>query len=819
MTAKALPVSALCQECDERQLDFDTTADLKDLTEVIGQARAVESAQFGIGIRREGYNLFALGPTGTGKFSLINRLAKEKAATEPLPNDWCYVNNFKEAHKPRALELAPGLGDSLRRDMDQLVDDLRSSMPAAYESEEYRTQVQAIQEEVKEREESALQELQKSAKEKGIALIRTPAGFAFAPTKDDEVVSPDEYDKLSKTERKRIERDVEELQQQLQRSLHQVPQWKKEIKDRVKSLDREVATYSVSHLIESLQEKYRESAAVTEYLGEVREDVIDHLEDFRSNEEEGPTVLGIQLSKAAEGPSFNRYKVNVLVGHANGDGAPVIYEDNPSYQNLVGRVEHLAQLGALVTDFTMIKSGALHRANGGYLLIDAQKVLMQPYAWEGLKRALRSRQIHIESLGQMLSLVSTVSLEPAPVPMNVKVVMLGDPYLYYLLAYYDPEFGELFKVAVDFDDRMQRDADSSRLYPRLIATLVRKEDLRHFHRTAVARVIEHSARAVGDAERLSTHMGSVQDLLREADYWADEAGADIVRREHVQHAIDSQIHRSDRLQQRIQEEIQRGTILIDTEGERVGAVNGLSVMSLGQYSFGQPSRITARVRLGEGEVIDIEREVELGGPIHSKGVMILAGYLGARFAHDRPLSLSASLVFEQSYGEIEGDSASSTELYALLSALAEAPIKQCFAVTGSVNQQGEVQPIGGVNEKIEGFFDVCRARELTGEQGVLIPESNVKHLMLRQDVVDAVADGKFSIYAVATIDEGIEILTGVPAGERDASGRFPPNSINYRVDEKIRTLSEKMHAFATATKGAEAEDEKGEAGDDEGAEE
>jgi len=484
-----------------------------------------------------------------------------------------------------------------------------------------------------------------------------------------------------------------------------------------------------------------------------------------------------------------------MVDHSESKGAPVVYEDNPTYQNLVGEAEYMAQLGAIFTDFGLLRPGALHQANGGCLLLDAVRVLSLPYAWEGLKRALRSGQIRIESLGQALSLISTASLEPEPIPLNVKVVLLGERLLYYLLVQRDSEFNELFKVAVDFDEEVDRSPSSQLVYAKLIGRLARQEKLLPFDRGGVARVIEQSSRLVSDAEKLSLHNQTLSDLLREADYWARKAGSNLVAAGDVQRAIDSQVYRASRLRDRYQEEVLRGTLLIDTQGAKVGQVNGLSVVQPGRFAFGHPSRITARVRLGRGEVVDIEREVELSGPIHSKGVLILSGFLGARYAPDRPLSLSASLVFEQSYSGVEGDSASSAELYALLSALSEAPIKQSLAVTGSVNQRGEVQAIGGVNEKIEGFFDLCQARGLTGEQGVLIPASNVKHLMLRRDVVEAVGAAKFHVYPVETIDQGISLLTGLEAGERDSSGSFPEDSINHRVEMRLIALAEKRAAF------------------------
>jgi lon-related putative ATP-dependent protease len=526
-------------------------------------------------------------------------------------------------------------------------------------------------------------------------------------------------------------------------------------------------------------------------------------EILAQDEEQMPTADGASASplaaiqkQATESRIARRYQVNVLIDHSNSQGAPVIYEDNPAYQNLLGRTEHIAQMGALVTDFNLLKAGTLHQANGGYLILEARKLLLEPYAWEGLKRTLRSGQIRIESPAQMYNLISTISLEPEPIPLDVKVALLGEPMLYYLLAQADPDFGDLFKVAADFAEQMDRTPENQRLYARLIANLIDQNELLPFDRPAVAKVIEQSVRLAGDAGKLTAQVRDITNLLREASYWASEAGHKVVQAEDVQKAIEAKIYRSDRLRERIQEDIRRGTILIDTEGEKVGQVNGLSVIQLGDFTFGRPSRITARVWMGKGEVIDIEREVELAGPIHSKGVLILSSFLGSRYATDQPLALSASLVFEQSYGGVEGDSASSAELYALLSALSEVPLKQSLAVTGSVNQHGQVQPIGGVNEKIEGFFDVCQITAgLTGEQGVLIPVSNVKHLMLRPDVVQAVAEGKFHIYPVETIDQGIEILTGAPAGEPDEAGNYPENSINGRVKAKLTRLVEKSRSF------------------------
>lgn len=796
MAIKRLEPATLFQPCDEQDLHFETTAELQDLEEIIGQPRAVEATKFGIGIRRNGYNLFALGPAGSGRRSLVQRYAEERATGEALPPDWCYVNNFQQSHKPHVLALPAGRGVELRDDMEQFIEDLHAAIPAVFESSEYRTRAQGIEEDINQQQEQALKKIQESAQRKNISLIQTPTGFTLAPVRDGKTLSLEEFQKLPEQERKRIEQDTEELQEQLGKTLREAPKWQKEGRDRMGRLNREMAGTTVSHLIETLLHKYAGLEAVTAHLGEVREDVINSFRHFLHEEERKPTLFGIPVPSQAEGPPWlNRYRVNILVSHNANHGAPVVYEDHPSYNNLLGRVEHQAQLGALMTDFTMIRAGALHRANGGYLILDAFKVLTQPFAWDALKRTLQAGEIRIESLAQLTSLISTVSVEPEPIPLNVKVILLGERHIYYLLAQLDPEFDELFKVAIDFDDRMERSAASQQLYARLIASLINREQLRHFDRSAVARVIEQSARSLGDSEKLATHMRSLADLLQESDYWAAQRGGETVGRQDVQRAIDTRIYRVDRVRERIQEEIRRGTLLIDTQGDRTGQVNGLSVLGLGNFMFGRPSRITAQVRLGENQVVDIEREVELGGPIHSKGVFILSAFIGARYLPDQPLALSASLVFEQSYGEIEGDSASAAELFALLSALADAPLRQSLAVTGSVNQHGEIQPIGGVNEKIEGFFDVCAQRGLNGEQGVIIPATNVKHLMLREDVLAAVEAGRFAVHAIDHVDDGIELLTGVPAGQRDAGGRFPEDSINARVEDTLARYSECMRAF------------------------
>ncbi|MBK1731500.1 Lon protease family protein [Thiococcus pfennigii] len=796
MPVTPLSPNALYRRCDPDQLGFATTAELEAGDALIPQERARHTIEFGIGIRHSGYNLFALGPSGTGKLALIRRTLEERATAEPVPSDWCYVFNFANAHRPRALRLPPGRGNTLRRDMEQLVTDLHRAIPGVFESDEYRTRSQALEEELEERQEQAMGALREMAKEKDVVLLQTPTGFTLAPIRNGKPLGPEEFHALPKKEQTRIEADIDALQAEMRKVMHQMPVWKKRSDEQIEELNREMAGGAVRSLIETLGERYQDLPAVVAYLDEVQADVVEHFRQFLPTQDKQPPFLAGWTPPNGDGPPWHhRYRINVLLGHDQNGGAPVVYADLPAHHQLVGRIEHRAHLGALETDFTMIRAGALHEANGGYLILDALKLLLQPFAWETLKRLLQAGEIRIESLAQITSLISTLSLEPEPIPLDVKVVMLGERHIYYLLCQLDPEFRELFKVAVDFDDELVRDPASALGYARFVAAEVHRAALRPFEAAAVAHVVEHGARLVDDNERLTSHMRSIGDLLREADYWAGASDHALVTAADVEQAIRARIERADRIARRLREETTRGTILIDTDGERIGQVNGLAVMALGDFAFGHPSRITARVRLGKGEVIDIEREVKLGGPLHTKGVLILQGFIAGRYALEHPLSLSASLVFEQTYGGVDGDSASSAELYALLSALAELPICQSLAVTGSVNQRGEIQAIGGVNEKIEGFYDTCAARGPVTGQGVLIPAANVKHLMLRADVREAAAAGRFAIYPVTTVDEGIELLTGMPAGTRGADGRWSPGSVNARVEARLVGFSERLRAL------------------------
>ncbi|HEX5454093.1 MAG TPA: ATP-binding protein [Stellaceae bacterium] len=798
-----LPPALLYRRCDPAELPFELCSELVDAPAPIGQERAVEALRFALRMRGTGYNVYALGASGTGRHEVIEELLRGKAEGEPVPPDWCYVNNFADPQRPRRLQLPAGRATGLAAAMKRLVEELRAALPAAFERDEYRARRDAIEQQFRQRSEETFGALQQRAAASKIALVRTPMGLALAPMHDGKVMPPEAFNHLPEAERNRLQHEIEALQKELEATVAQVPLWEREHRDAMQRLSREVTGFAIAHLMEELRDDYKDLPEVVHYLEEVERDIKENAEDFLAppSAPDGAPPMPAPAIRDLEDARFRRYQVNVIVDNGGRQGAPVIYEDNPTHQTLVGRVQHLARFGALVTDFNLLAPGALHHANGGYLILDAQKLLAGNPGWASLKRALGSGQIRIETLEQMMSLASTIALEPEPIPLNVKVVLIGPPNLYYLLSTYDEDFADLFKIAADFEDRVARTPETTLLYARLICAMTRREGLRPLERVAVARVIEHAARLSGNADKLTTSVRAFLDLLRESDQLAADAGKAAVGEAEVQAAIDAQFRRADRVYRRLQEEIGRRTIRIETDGEAVGQINGLSVITLGNSAFGTPTRITARVRLGRGEVVDIEREVQLGGPLHSKGVLILSGFLGGRFGRERPLSLNASLVFEQSYGGVDGDSASAAELFTLLSALAEAPIAQRFAVTGSVDQRGQIQAIGGVNEKIEGFFDSCLETGFTGHQGVIIPASNVRHLMLRPDVVEAAEQGRFAIYPMDTVDQGLELLTGIPAGQPDVDGRYPSGTLNQRIAARLDAFAAKAADLARAAAG------------------
>ncbi len=761
-------------------LEFTSTDQLQPLTESVGQGRALDSMAFGVGIRHEGYNLYVMGSTGIGRHWMVtetlNRLDRPIGGQS---SDWCYLNNFDAPHKPIAVSLPPGKGRVLRKDMRQLVESLLDAIPAALQSKEFRKQAEVISGDLKRREERMAAEFDRRTREEGIALLHTPTGYSLVPVKDDKLISPEEFEKLPDEEQKSIEQVVEKFHDELRNTLAQIPIWKRDMRQRFKKLEREFVGITLEQLMQDLFQKYADHPDLVSYLDAVREDVRENLELFRPADETEEAPL------EADDPRFIRYKVNLLVDNRDGPAVPLVYEANPTYQNLLGRVEHMARMGTLATDFTLIKAGALHHANDGYLVLDAEKLLTNPFSWEALKRTLKSGEVRIESLERQLSLVSTISLEPDPIPITLKVVWIGDRRIYHLLKAYDADFGQLFKVAVDLAETLPRKDGNDKRFAELIATLQQRERLLPVSRPGVAHIIEQSARRAQGGNKLSLHMGGLTDLLKEADFWAREEQNGQVEKRHVQQALDHQTRRVGQLQEHLQEEILEGNLMIDTTGIQLGRVNGLSVIQLGDHAFGLPSRISATARLGSGELVDIEREVDQGGPIHSKGVFILSAYINRRYARYQPLSLAATLVFEQTYGEVEGDSASAAELCALLSALGDIPLKQSLAITGSVNQHGEMQPIGGVCEKIEGFFDICQARGLDGTQGVIIPVANRRDLMLKQALIDAASKGRFQVYAVNHVEQAMQLLSGLEPGVADNRGIYPDQTINGLIQQRL----------------------------------
>ncbi|WP_296225781.1 Lon protease family protein [Ralstonia sp. UBA689] len=787
-TITELRPEALYTVCDPAKLGFSTTEALEDFEPALLHPRAMRAMQLGLGMRKRGYSLFVLGESGSGRHAIVRQLLEQASHEGAAPEDWCYVNDFSMPGRARLLQLPCGRGKQLRNDMQDFVGELGPAIAAAFESDQYRERIEALQEEEKTREENALHQLGDASQQAGLVLLRTPRGFIFAPLKNnEETYSDEEFAQLPEERQREFGEKVTEHYEKFQRLMNEFPRWRRNLQKTIKEVGSEVLMLAVGHLLEDIKPAYADLPVVMEYLDAVLRDIMEtgeSLHGLTKSEDESETTL---YSGAI---SVQRYLVNLLVENSPGCGRPVVMEDNPTLPNLVGRIDHHVHMGTLVTHFTLIKAGALHRANGGFLVLDVVKVLSQPYAWEGLKRALHAGEIRIESVADLLGMGGPAQLQLQPVPLNVKVVLIGERIVYYLLAELDPDFAPLFKINADLESEIQRTPDSSGHYARLIATMARQDQLRPLSAGAVARLIEHAARLAGDAEKLSTRTLPLCDLLQEADHLAGQADTPLIERTHVEAALEAHRERHQRVEERYREDILRGLLLIDTSGTQVGQTNGLAVIMLGAGTFAHPVRITATVRMGEGEIIDIEREAELGGPIHSKGVLILSSFLAARFGWAMPLSLCATLVFEQSYGGVEGDSASLAELASLLSALSGLPIRQSVAVSGSVNQFGVVQPVGGINEKIEGFFDVCAARGLTGEQGVLIPAANVCHLMLRENVVAAVREGHFHIWAVRTIDEAMECLTGVSAGEPDEKGEIPAGTINFEIAVHLAELAQ-----------------------------
>jgi lon-related putative ATP-dependent protease len=799
---RRVPPESLRWTCDPATLDFVSTASLPadaGDTPVVGQGRAVRALQFGLGITQAGYNVFVNGPPGTGRNTYTRAEVEQAARERPVPQDWIYVRNFVSAStdEPVAIPLPPGRGRTLRRDVAELVTDVREALRRAFASEAYERQRADVVRQGEQRVAEVWQGLEQQARTRGLALQRMPTGILTVPVDlQGRPLSEEVFRALPEDERTRLTNNMRDMQDLVNEAMRRVRAIEREGRDALRDLERRTAQYVIDGPVARLKEEYGQFPKVVAFLDAAERDMVDRLPEFSAGrDEDAATAPRPDLPLLPRRDPFLRYQVNLLVDHAETKGAPVVFEANPTYYNLLGKVEYRVELGALVTDVTMIKPGALHRANGGYLVLQVRDVLTSPFAYEGLKRALRGQEIRMEPLGEAAGLLPTATLRPEPIPLDVKVVLIGTPDLYYLLYTLDEEFEKLFKIRADFDVVMDRTPETQREYARAIAAICRKYGVCDFDGSAVAAVLEYSARVAADQEKLSTRFNEVGEIVFEAGAWARREGRKSATGDDVRRAIDEKISRSSMIEEKIREMIARGQLLVDTDGAAVGQINGLSVLQLGDYAFGQPSRITARAHVGSRGIVNIERETQMSGRIHSKGVFVLASFLANRFAQQQPLSVSASLTFEQQYSEVDGDSASSTELYALLSELSGLPIDQGIATTGSVNQRGEIQPIGGVNEKIEGFYYACKIKGLTGRQGVIIPPQNVRNLMLRDEVAGAARDGRFHIWTAATIDEGIEILTGTPAGIPDDAGRYPPDSVNGRAAARLAELARRYRDF------------------------
>jgi len=793
----AVPVEKLHWRCPEELFQFECTTDIEPLKEFIGQDRALDSINFGLAVERPGYNLFLTGLTGTGKAATIKSRIEKFIAGKKAQGikyqlyDWCYVHNFSDPDRTKVLKLPQGIGKSFRDHMEGLLKTLKEDIPKAFSSEEYTKRKQEVMEEHQRKYQAMMDTMEQEAMEKNLMVQLSPMGAAVVPLVNGKPMTREEFLSLSEKERGTIESKRLEMMRKVDETYSRIRDMENELAEKMKGIDLRIGEFAASRHFEELLKTYSEYPEVVNFLKEAKEYTLSKLDLF--TQPPMPQLPGLPPMPHVD--SFTAYKVNVFVDNSSLDGPPIIIEPNPNWFNMFGKVERRALMGTYLSDHTMIKPGAVHLANGGYLILNIRDVLLNPGVWEGFKRVIRTKEVRVEDPLEQFSFLTPQGMRPQPVPVELKIAVIGDDNLYQLLSIYDEDFWEMFKVKADFDYQVQRTEENIKAYTCFIRTCCDEEKLLPFDRSGVAKVIEFATRAVGDQEKLSARFGQLKDLLIEADYWARASKSEMIKGEHVEKAVREKIHRLDLIAERIRQLIEEGTLMIDVKGEVVGQVNGLSVYDIGTFSFGRPSRITAKTFLGRRGVINIERESQLSGRIHDKGVLILSGYLGWKYAQDKPLSLSASLCFEQSYTGIEGDSASSTELYAILSSLSDLPIRQDIAVTGSVNQKGEVQPIGGVNQKIEGFFDVCKAKGLTGDQGVMIPFQNIRNLMLREDVIKAVQDGKFHIYAVKSIDEGIEILTGMSAGDKKPDGRYPEGTVNYRAEKRLGELAEGVKKY------------------------
>ncbi len=789
----SVPVEKLRNVCDANLMHCESTKDLVPLSEIIGQERAVRALKLGLGIKNHGFNVYVAGYPGTGRKTAVKNFVEAQAKQQPVPDDWCYVKNFGNQYEPKAIKFSAGKGKEFREDMKNFIENVKTALPKAFESEDYVARREGTIKGLENQRKQLIDELSVKAQREGFVIQTTPIGILLVPVLNGKPLSEEEMLALPQKTKDKVNEKREELETEFRNTMRQLIDMERKIHDSLKKLNKEVALFALGNQVEILVEKYPANPEVTSYLKEVENDILDNLQQFIRRGESEPQ-LPFPMPWLKEEP-YKKYEVNLIIDNSNATGAPVVVETNPTYHNLLGRTEKEAQFGALTTDFSMIRPGAVHRANGGYLIIPVEDLLRNPLSYDGLKRDIKDSKMSIEEPEERYGFLSVKTLKPQPIPLTTKVILIGTPYLYQLMFSLDPDFQELFKIKAEFDTTMPRTDEKVQQYGAFVCALCEKEGLRHLDGTALAKLVEYSSRIIEDQYKLSTQFNAIADIIRESNYYATQENSDFITGNHVRKAIEEKIYRSKLIQEKIQEMITRGFFLIDTVAQKVGQVNGLSVMGLGDFAFGMPSRVTASIGLGREGVMDIEREAKMGGPIHTKGVLILSGYINDKYARDKPLSLSARLVFEQNYEGVEGDSASSTELYSILSSLSGLPIKQNLAVTGSVNQKGEVQAIGGVNEKIEGFFEVCKAKGLTGEQGVMIPDSNVQNLMLKEEVIDAVKAGQFNIYFVKTIDEGIEVLTGAKAGQRREDGTFEEGTVNYLVDKQLREMADKLKEY------------------------
>lgn len=791
---KPLALSKLYKACTNKDLSFRSTQSLKPLNEIVGQGRAQEAVRFAMAMPHGGYNVYAVGASGLGKRTMMMRYLHHFAEHEHSAEDWCYVPNYSDPREPKVLRLPAGLGQKLKQDLEKLMGRLVNAIPQAFDNETFLERAEKLKTEYAKLQERELSKLSDESRRKGVDLsVTTPGGYRLVGLNGEEPHTSESFAALPEKEREALELVIGKLEKKLRRLLRKFADWEQEYTEKQQQLNQETVDSVSAHLLDTLGEKYQAHAQVVAHLKAIREDMPENLDIFLEDSEDQAAFAYATLDRRMP----RRYLVNLLVHHTD-DKVPVIVEDNPTYHNLFGYVENVTYKGTVFTDFSLIRPGSLHKANGGYLLMDAIKVLEQPYVWDGLKRAMRSRELSISSLERELTLSGTISLEPEPVPLEVKIVLFGDRETWLLLQEHDPEFAELFRVTADFENEMRRTPESQGLYAKFIASLVVEKDLLHCNRTAVARVIEYSARLAEHQDRLSLHAADIANLLRESDFWARQEGARQISRAHVDKALASARYRSSRIRDQIYESIEDGTTLLSVTGSTVGQINALSVLSTGGYEFGMPNRISAICHYGDGDIIDIERDVKLGGSMHSKGVLILSSWIASRFARTHPMHLSASLTFEQSYSEIDGDSASLAELCALISALSELPIQQRFAVTGSVNQFGEVQPVGGINEKIEGFFDACELKGLTGDQAAIIPATNIANLMLKEEVIAAVKAKRFAIYAVSRVEEAVELLMGRTAGKANVKHRYSRNTVFGAIQKRLEDMRSEEKAEHTA---------------------